>query len=166
MSADAAVRLLGRCARGGRFLLLLGACACIGASAIDGFDLPDEETARRYRGLVAEFRCPKCLNESLASSGAPIAVDLRRTVRRLLGEGASDDAIRAHLQARYGDFVLYDPPLRPVTWLLWFAPPLLAAVLAGVLAWHVRRRPAAVTDEERARAGRLARDLAGSAHRN
>lgn len=146
--------------RWSRILLLLGASACVGSSAIDGFDLPDAETAARYQRLVAEFRCPKCLNESLASSGAPIAVDLRRTVRRLLGEGASDDAVRAHLQERYGDFVLYDPPLRPVTWLLWFSPPILAIALAGVLAWNVRRRPATVTADERERADRLARELA------
>ena len=146
--------------RRGRVLLLLGASACAGSSAIDGFDLPDAETAARYQRLVEEFRCPKCLNESLASSGAPIAVDLRRTVRRLLGEGASDDAVRAHLQERYGDFVLYDPPLRPVTWLLWFSPPFLAIALAGVLMWNVRRRPAAVTADERERADRLARELA------
>ena len=142
-----------------RFLLLLGAMACIGSSAIDGFDLPDAETAARYQRLVAEFRCPKCLNESLASSGAPIAVDLRRTVRRLLAEGASDDGIRTHLQERYGDFVLYDPPLRPVTWLLWFSPPILAIALVGVLMWNARRRPVAVTADERERASRLAREL-------
>ena len=140
-------------------LLLLGAMACIGSSAIDGFDLPDAETAARYQRLVAEFRCPKCLNESLASSGAPIAVDLRRTVRRLLAEGASDDGIRTHLQERYGDFVLYDPPLRPVTWLLWFSPPLLAVALVGVLMWNARRRSVAVTADERERASRLAREL-------
>ena len=147
----------------GRLLLLLGAAACVGASAIDGFNLPDAETASRYQRLVAEFRCPKCLNESLASSGAPIAVDLRRTVRRLLAAGASDDAVRAHLQERYGDFVLYDPPLRPVTWLLWFSPLLLAIALAAVLARNIRRRPAPVTADERERAGRLAQALVGAA---
>ncbi len=146
--------------RTGRVLFLLGAFACVGSSAIDGFDLPDAETAVRYQRLIAEFRCPKCLNESLASSGAPIAVDLRRTVRRLLAEGVSDDDIRAHLQERYGYFVLYDPPLRPVTWLLWFSPPLLAIALVGVLMWNVRRRPVVVTADERERADRLARELA------
>ena len=145
-----------------RLLLLLGAVACVGASAIDGFDLPDAQTAARYQRLIGEFRCPKCLNESLASSGAPIAVDLRRTVRRLLADGASDDAVRAHLRDRYGDFVLYDPPLRPVTWLLWFSPPLLALALAAVLVRNARRRPAMVTEDERERANRRLRELAGS----
>ena len=154
---SAAGALWRRC---GRVLFLLGAFACVGSSAIDGFDLPDAETAERYQRLIAEFRCPKCLNESLASSGAPIAVDLRRTVRRLLAEGVSDADIRAHLQERYGDFVLYDPPLRPVTWLLWFSPPMLAIALVGVLMWNARRRPAVVTADERERADRLARELA------
>lgn len=144
--------------------LLLGAIACLGASAIDGFDLGEPALAERYQRLLAEFRCPKCLNESIASSGAPIAVDLRRAVRRLLRDGASDDDVRQHLQARYGDFVLYDPPLRPVTWLLWFSPPALAILLVGVLARNARRRPREATVQERERAERLLRAAdAGSA---
>ena len=140
-------------------LLLVGFAACLGASAIDSFDFPDAETAARYQRLISEFRCPKCLNESLASSGAPIAADLRRTVRRLMDEGESDSGIRDFLQQRYGDFVLYDPPLRPSTWLLWFSPLLLLVVAAVVLARAGRRRAAAaVTDAERERAQRLMRD--------
>ena len=134
---------------------LAGAGWCWGASAIDGFDLPDAETAARYQRLLAEFRCPKCLNESLASSGAPIAVDLRRTVRRLLIGGATDQDIRTHLRDRFGDFVLYDPPLSPLTWLLWFSPAALAALIAGVFLRHARRRPATITDAERAAAREL-----------
>lgn len=139
-----------------RWLLLCGLAACMGASAIDGFDLADPEARARYQSLLAEFRCPKCLNESIASSGAPIAVDLRRTVRRLIDEGDSDDAIRRYLQARYGDFVLYDPPLRPSTWLLWFSPLLLLAAAAFVLIRAAsRRRTSEVSDAERERARRL-----------
>lgn len=134
---------------------LAGAGWCSGASAIDGFDLPDAETAARYQRLLAEFRCPKCLNESLASSGAPIAVDLRRTVRRLLAGGATDQDIRTHLRDRFGDFVLYDPPLSPLTWLLWFSPVALAALIAGVFLRHARHRPATITDAERAAAREL-----------
>ena len=138
-------------------LLLLGVfAACLGTSAIDGFGLPDPEIRARYQHLLSEFRCPKCLNESLASSGAPIAADLRRTVRRLMDEGESDAAIRRHLQARYGDFVLYDPPLRPATWLLWFSPLLLLAVAVLVLARAARGRKAtAPSDADRERARRL-----------
>ena len=69
--------------------MLIAAAGMLGASAIDGFDFSDPELADRYRTLLAELRCPKCLNESLVSSNAPIARDLRRTVRRLLEEGAT-----------------------------------------------------------------------------
>ena len=139
-----------------RPLLSLLVAACLGASAIDGFDFPDAETAARYQRLITEFRCPKCLNESIASSGAPIAVDLRRTVRRLMEEGATDEAIRDHLQARYGDFVLYDPPFKPSTWFLWFSPVLLALVAVHVVVRVARRRTVSgPTDAERERARRL-----------
>ena len=136
--------------------ILLSAVRAFGASPIDGFDFPDAETAERYQALLSEFRCPKCLNESIASSGAPIAVDLRRTVRRLMTAGAGDDEIRAHLRARYGDFVLYDPPLGPGTWALWFAPLALAGVGVAVLVRAgLRRRAASLTEQERERVARL-----------
>ncbi len=106
-------------------LCLFGAMPSQGQGAIDvySFDTPEQE--QRYRGLTAEFRCPKCLNTNLAGSDAPIAADLRREVHDLLLQGKSDQQIRDYLQHRYGDFVLYDPPLRPTTWLLWFGPFLL-----------------------------------------
>ena len=134
--------------------LLVGATA-LAASAIDAFDFPDAQSAARYQGLLAEFRCPKCLNESLASSGAPIAVDLRRNVRRLMDAGQSDDAIRVFLRERYGDFVLYDPPLRPSTWLLWFSPLLLGLVALAVLFRVARKAVRVPTAEERREAERL-----------
>ena len=93
-----------------------------------------------------------------------IAGQLRRTHRRglaavrcggLLDAGESDDSIRAYLQARYGDFVLYDPPLRPSTWLLWFSPLLLALVAGVVLARVVRRPAPAPTATEREQAHQL-----------
>ena len=115
--------------------LIISAQAAAGASPVDGFALTDAALAERYRALISELRCPKCLNESLASSGAPIAADLRRTVRRLIADGADDAAIRAHLQARYGDFILYDPPVKPGTWALWFAPLALALLAAAALRW-------------------------------
>ena len=135
--------------------LLAAGGAAFAASAIDGFELEAGDAAR-YQRLIGTFRCPKCLNESLASSGAPIAVDLRRTVRRLIAEGASDAAIRDHLQARYGDFVLYDPPLGLRTVLLWLLPAALGCAAIGVLIRVTRRRAAQPTEPERAEARRLA----------
>ncbi|MDE0422629.1 MAG: cytochrome c-type biogenesis protein CcmH [Gammaproteobacteria bacterium] len=140
-------------------LAMLLAAACLGASAIDGFDFLDAETAERYQRLITEFRCPKCLNESIASSGAPIAVDLRRTVRRLMEEGAADDDIRDHLQERYGDFVLYDPPFKPSTWFLWFSP--LILLVTVVFVFRRVARLGAVDEpapEDLDRARRLLRD--------
>ena len=137
--------------------LLAGTTTAFAASAIDAFDFADAQSATRYQQLLAEFRCPKCLNESLASSGAPIAVDLRRNVRRLMDDGQSDDAIRDFLQRRYGDFVLYDPPMRPSTWLLWFSPLLFGLIALAALARVARRDPLGPTAAEREEAQQLMR---------
>ncbi len=139
--------------------MLIVAAGLLGASAIDGFDFSTPELAERYRVLLAELRCPKCLNESLASSGAPIARDLRRTVRRLLEEGATDDDVRVHLQDRYGDFVLYDPEFRLTNWPLWLIPPvlvLIAVVVVGRVGLFRRRVP--LTEREREQVARLLDD--------
>jgi cytochrome c-type biogenesis protein CcmH len=87
----------------------------------------------RLKHLELELRCLVCQNQTLADSDAPLAADLRREVRELAVAGKSDDEIRAYLVARYGDFVLYKPPVKPVTWLLWFGPFVLLAV--GALIW-------------------------------
>jgi len=121
-------------ARAWRTLLLLWVCAtpAWAATQVDIYDFPSPEHETRYRALIAELRCPKCLNTNLAGSDAPIAQDLRRTVHKLVSEGGLSDAeIRAYLQERYGDFVLYDPPFRPDTWILWLAP--AAFLLLGVI---------------------------------
>ena len=136
--------------------MLIAAAGVLGASAIDGFDFSDRELADRYRGLLAELRCPKCLNESLASSGAPIARDLRRTVRRLLEEGATDEEVLDYLQERYGDFVLYDPEVRMSNWPLWVVPPVLLLLAIGVVVRvGLSRRRAPVTRREREKVARL-----------
>lgn len=113
-------------------LAWLGASHAWGASQVDVYEFNSPAEEARYRALIAELRCPKCLNTNLAGSDAPIAQDLRRTVHRLVTvEGMSDGEVRAFLQARYGDFVLYDPPFRPDTWILWLAP--VGFLLAGIL---------------------------------
>ena len=124
----------------------------VAVSTIDAFEFEDEGERLRYNDLIVEFRCPKCLNTNLPGSDAPVARDLRRTVYRLVNEGMTDDQVRRYLQDRYGDFVLYDPPVRANTWILWFGPPIL--LLAGILV--LRRIGSRVTrvflsDDERAR---------------
>ena len=116
------------------------------ADAQEGFDDPVLDA--RYRALTREIRCPKCLNESIAESNAPVAADLRREIRRLIGEGASDDEIKTFLSARYGDFVLYRPRMTPATFVVWAAPFLLL-VLGGLVFWRILAvRSKQVLDEE------------------
>ncbi len=114
-----------------------------GAAPVDTYTFADAEQELRYRGLIDEFRCPKCLNTNLSGSDAPIAMDLRRTVYRLLTvESLTDDEIRTYLQERYGDFVLYDPPFKPATWALWLAPAVFVLISVFVLMRVLRQSPA------------------------
>lgn len=88
----------------------------------------------RYQSWIHELRCLVCQNQTIAESNAPLAADLRDQVRSQIEAGRSDEEIRSYLIARYGDFVLYNPPLKPRTWLLWLAPfGLLALALIIVL---------------------------------
>lgn len=128
-------------------------------AAIDTYEFNSEADRQRYRTLIEELRCPKCQNQNIADSNAPIAMDLRQEIYRMLDEGKSNDAIVEHLVLRYGDFVRYNPPLDKRTWLLWFGPALLLLAGAGVMLSVVRRRrrveampeTVALSDEERAR---------------
>lgn len=97
---------------------------------------PDAAQNDRYWALIREVRCPKCLNESIAESQAPVAADLRREVHRLIAEGKSDDEIKDFLSARYGEFVLYRPRVAPVTYALWSGP--FVFLLIGAFAfWRI-----------------------------
>ena len=104
---------------------------------------PDLAFEQRLKRLEGDLRCLVCQNQTLADSSAPLAEDLRREVRSLAVAGKSDDEIRAFLVARYGDFVLYRPPIKGTTWLLWFGP--FALLALGALVWVgvVHRRRAA-----------------------
>jgi cytochrome c-type biogenesis protein CcmH len=103
-----------------------------GYAAIDTRDFADDSQRQRYYDLAAVLRCPKCQNQNIAESGSPIASDLRGEIQRMLGEGRSDEKIIESMVSRYGDFVLYDPPLSPRTALLWLGP--AALLLVGGLA--------------------------------
>ena len=148
---------------------LLGLTLSLGAqAAIDTYEFKDEAARERYRTLTEELRCPKCQNQNIADSDAPIAMDLRREIYRMLDEGKSNEEIVDFLVARYGDFVRYNPPVNARTWLLWYGPWLLLAGGLGVLAAIVlrRRRPAApghgtdLSAEERARLDQLLKSSA------
>src|SRR5690606_22988044 len=95
-----------------------------------------------------EIRCPKCLNTSIADSDAPIAADLRREVHQKMEEGYTDDEIVAFLVSRYGEFVVYRPPLQPTTWALWGGPIVLLVIGALVFAKIAKDRASRPLDED------------------
>lgn len=118
----------------------------------------DVQVEQRLMRIAEEIRCLVCQNESLAASRADLALDLKREVRELIKAGKTDDEIRDFLVKRYGDFVLYRPPLKESTALLWAGPFALLVGGFAVAAIWVRRRRAAKTaaltteDERRAEA--------------
>lgn len=121
--------------------------------------LPDPGLEHRAREISGGVRCMVCQNENIDDSNAPLARDLRLLVRERLKKGDSDDQVRDYLVARYGDFVLLKPPLRPYTLILWITP---ALVLLGAAAFTIARararKPApvtALTEAERAELARI-----------
>ena len=103
---------------------------------------PDPVVESRLKGLAEELRCLVCQNQTIADSNAPLALDLRNQIRTQIAQGRSDDQIRDYMVERYGDFVLYKPPLKATTALLWVGPFVLVGL--GLLLWLglVRRKPA------------------------
>ena len=118
------------------------------ASAKDAVPLADDPvTEQRLISISEEMRCLVCQNESLAGSRSDLANDLRAEIRSLIRDGKTDDQIRSFMVERYGDFVLYRPPVKPLTWLLWIGPfVILAFGIAGLLT-YLRRRNTLVTSK-------------------
>jgi cytochrome c-type biogenesis protein CcmH len=122
------------------------------------FPAEDPALEKHVLQIASELRCLVCQNQTIADSNADLALDLRNTIREQLERGASDKDVVGFMVARYGDFVLYRPPLKASTILLWFGPLLLVAGGAWLLARRLRRkRPAEpeLSEAERARAARL-----------
>ena len=122
--------------------------------------LADPALEARARSLSKELRCLVCQNQSIDDSNADLAHDLRILLRQRLAAGDTDQQVLDYLVARYGTFVLLDPPFEPATYLLWLTPPLLVLTAGGVLLLRSRRRPAEPTsaplsEEEQARAAAL-----------
>ncbi len=120
---------------------------------------------KRVMALSEELRCLVCQNQTIAESHAGLAVDLKNQIREQMSAGKSDQAILDYMVARYGDFVLYRPPVKATTVLLWFGPFALLAGALGFLLYNIRRRRTMqlqknneLTENERARAQRLIND--------
>ena len=144
----------------GILALILGLLAPAGASAVLPDEVLDDPVLEgRARDLSQLIRCLVCQNESIDTSNADLARELRILVRERLTAGDSDQEVLDFLVARYGDFVLLRPRMTPANYLLWFGPAaLLLAGLAGVVLYFRRRRPSAVdglSAEEEARIARL-----------
>jgi cytochrome c-type biogenesis protein CcmH len=146
------------------WMVLVLSLACSFAAANEAKPLAEDPAVeQRLIRISEDIRCLVCQNESLAGSRADLANDLRREIRKLIREGKTDAEITDFLVSRYGDFVLYRPPVKPLTWVLWFGPFLL--LLGGVvfLIRFLRQRQQAhaavaetpLSDEERRRAKAL-----------
>lgn len=109
--------------------LLLSSVAA--ADVADVYDFSDRAQEQRYQNLISELRCPKCQNQNIADSNAPISKDMREVVYRMMKDGASNEEIVESLVGRFGEFVRYKPELDSRTFLLWATPAI--AVLGGLL---------------------------------
>lgn len=123
--------------------------------------LPDATQEARAQALFKDVRCVVCQHEAIADSPAGVAGDMRRLIREEIAAGASDQAVRDDLVRRFGDYVLFTPPVRAGTWLLWFGPFALVLLAVVVLMLRARRRPveaALLTAEEEARLDQVLRN--------
>ena len=109
---------------------LLSVSLCLHA-AIETYQFDSPEQEARFRQLGYEIRCPKCQNQAIGDSDAEISGDLRAEVYRMLKDGANDEEIKEFMVARYGRYVLYNPPLNKHTLILWFGPAVLL-ILGGI----------------------------------
>lgn len=131
-------------------------------AAIDTYEFAKDGDRERFRELTKELRCPKCQNQDIADSNAPIAADLRKQIYTQMAAGKSNQQIVDYMVDRYGEFVRYKPEVSERTWLLWFGPAALlglGVIIIGAIVVR-RRRPAAATSttlsaEEQARLDQL-----------
>lgn len=131
------------------FLFALVLFSASATAVIETYEFSATESESRYHKLSQELRCPKCQNQNIADSNAPIAKDLRKLLHEQLETGASDDQIRQFMVSRYGEFVLYRPRFSGATLILWLAPMLLLLGAGAVIFTSLRRRgdPAAQPDK-------------------
>lgn len=142
-------------------LFMIMASATVSAEVRAVYEFDSREQEMRFQTLIAELRCPKCQNQNIADSNAPISKDMRDAAYRMMSEGASNEEITGEMVSRFGEFVRYRTEVERRTILLWATPALVVFIGIVVVALSVRRssgkagsaRP--LTDEERERATRL-----------
>jgi len=139
-----------------RILPLLLLLVMPALAVIETYQFSDPALEKRYQALSEELRCPKCQNQNIADSNAPISQDLRRLLYEQLEAGATDDEIRQYMVDRYGEFVRYRPRFSGATAMLWLAPLLLLAVGLGIVTMTLRGRrkdteAVALSDDEQRR---------------
>ena len=135
--------------------LLIGTGNVQAGVTLESFKFDSKAEEEHFKDLIEEIRCLVCQNQSLADSDAELAHDLRAEVYDMIQAGKDDEEIVTFLVARYGDFVLYNPPIKPGTWLIWFGPFVLLLIAAIVLMRALRRQKniqaTEISSEERAR---------------
>jgi len=142
--------------------LILVLTAAAQATSLSSFQFSSPEQERAFRTLTEELRCLVCQNESLAGSNAELAQDLRREIYAMMMAGKSKDDIVQFMVSRYGDFVLFQPPLKPSTYPLWFGPFILFAIagffLFRTLMKKKQARESALSEQDQERLRELLRD--------
>ena len=138
-------------------LVLMGGIASSGLAVIETYEFSDPQSESRYQDMIAQLRCLVCQNQNLADSNAELAKDLRARTYEMINAGASDEDIADFMIARYGDFVLYKPPLRLRTTLLWGGPFALLLIALIVFFFTVQRSrvPKDIEGVDREAAARL-----------
>ncbi len=135
-------------------------------SSVNLYEFKNPVDEKRFQTLTRELRCPKCQNQNIADSDAPLAQDMRDLTYNMIIDGQADAQIVSFMVDRYGDFVMYNPPVKPITWLLWFSPVvLLLLILALVFGVKGRKKAtktteavAALSEEEQSRLQKILKE--------
>lgn len=139
-------------------------------ATIDTYNFKSVEEEQQFRELTGQLRCPKCQNNSIADSNAPIATDMREKVYELMEQGQSRQDIINYMVDRYGNFVTYEPPITPATIFLWLVPVLCVVIGAAAIVMLSRRRKVSasgaesesLSEQEKARLQQLLSDKTGA----
>lgn len=128
-------------------ILLLLFISWQAAAVVETYEFDNKEQEQLYTEIINELRCPKCQNQTIAESNAGLSKDLRYVVYQKVMEGEPKRLILSYMQERYGDFVLYDPPVKPSNYFLWFAPLLVFLIIIIIVLARVGRRDVTPEDD-------------------